>query len=66
MGAIIQTLTVAVTLLIVGLSCLVIGVAGLMWKTGRDQRRVEKAANALPMNELSHHGLTEPTAVHRR
>ena len=43
MGSVIQTLTVAISLLIVGLTCIVIGVAGLMWKTGRDRRREENA-----------------------
>lgn len=53
MGAIVQTLTVAVTLLVVGLSCLVIGVVGLMWKTGHDRRRVEREAKALATRELT-------------
>ena len=42
-GAIIQTLTLATILLIIGLVCMLIGVAGLMWKAGYDRRRVEKA-----------------------
>jgi UDP-glucose 6-dehydrogenase len=68
-GAIIQTLTVAVTLLIVGLTCVVIGVTGLMWKAGRDQRRAAKAAHAadaLTTSEFSQHKLTRPTAARRQ
>lgn len=44
MGVIVQTLTLAIILLIIGLVCMVIGVAGLVWKTGRDRRRAEEAA----------------------
>jgi alpha-D-ribose 1-methylphosphonate 5-triphosphate synthase subunit PhnG len=69
MSTIIQTLTVAVTLLIVGLTCLVIGVAGLMWKAGRDQRHAAKAAHAadaLTISEHSQHKLTSPTAARRQ
>lgn len=42
MEAIIQTLTLAITLLIMGLSCMVVGIAGLIWSTGRERRRIEK------------------------
>jgi hypothetical protein len=37
-SAIIKTLTLAIVLLIIGLVCVVIGVAGLVWTAGRDSR----------------------------
>jgi hypothetical protein len=43
MGQIIQTLALAMVLLIVGLSCVVIGVAGLALLARRDRRRIDKA-----------------------
>jgi hypothetical protein len=39
MGAIIQTLTLATILLIIGLACTTIGIAGLMWRSKRDRER---------------------------
>lgn len=45
MDAILQTMTLAVILLIIGLTCLLIGVSALMWSTGRDRRRIDKAAS---------------------
>jgi hypothetical protein len=41
MGQIIQTLALAMVLLIVGLSCVVIGVAGLALLARRDRRRID-------------------------
>jgi alpha-D-ribose 1-methylphosphonate 5-triphosphate synthase subunit PhnG len=52
-GAIIQTLTLAIVLLIIGLACMVVGAVGLMWKAGRDRRQAEKAANASTSDEHS-------------
>jgi hypothetical protein len=43
----------AIVLLIIGLTCVVLGIAGLVWKTGWDRRRAEKAANALTSDEPS-------------
>ncbi len=42
MESIIETLTLATILLIVGLICVVLGVVGLVWKSGHDRRRMEK------------------------
>jgi flagellar basal body-associated protein FliL len=53
MGAIIQTLTLATVLLIIGLVCLALGVAGLIWSTGRDRRRAEKSREAARSAELA-------------
>ncbi len=39
MGAVIQTLTLATILLIIGLVCTTIGIVGLVWKTKRDRDR---------------------------
>ena len=39
MDAIIQTLTLAIVLLIVGLACVVLGIAGLVWMSGRSRKR---------------------------
>jgi hypothetical protein len=52
MGAIIQTLTLAIILLIVGLVFTSIGLAGLMWRAGRDRRRIEQAEKAMTSGEL--------------
>lgn len=38
-----QTLTLAIVLLIVGLTFLTIGAAGLIWRAGRDRRLRELA-----------------------
>jgi hypothetical protein len=46
MDPIIQTLTLATILLIIGIICMVLGVVGLLWKAGYDRRRMEKARNA--------------------
>jgi hypothetical protein len=43
MGSIIQTLALATVLLIVGLSCVVIGIAGLALLGRLDRLRIEKA-----------------------
>jgi len=51
MEPIIQTLTVAIILLIIGLTCTVIGIAGLAWTTTRNKRRVDQAANAVTSAE---------------
>jgi len=59
LGAIIQTLTLATILLIIGLVCMLIGVAGLIWRAGYDKRRVEKAEKVVPSGEL------EDATVHR-
>jgi hypothetical protein len=39
MGAIIQTLTLAAILLIIGLVCTTLGIAGLVWRARRDRER---------------------------
>jgi hypothetical protein len=62
-GPIVQTLTLAIILLVIGLTCMVLGITGLMWKAGWDRRRKEKAANALTTGELS--PLANPAARHR-
>jgi len=41
MDTIIQTMTLAAILLIIGLVCLVLGVSGLMWSARRGRRREE-------------------------
>jgi hypothetical protein len=46
MDAIIQTLTLATILLFIGLTCIVIGIAGLVWRMGRDERRRNSAEAA--------------------
>jgi hypothetical protein len=46
MGNIIQTLTLAMILLVVGLSCVVIGIAGLAVLARLDRLRIEKAMRA--------------------
>jgi len=56
MEAIIQTLTLATILLIIGSVCLVIGIAGLMWVARRDQRRVEKSSDLA--ERVGHHEAT--------
>lgn len=64
MDAITQTLTLAIILLIVGLACMVIGIAGLVWMAGRNSRRSGAEASipdesyplipARPRNESGH------------
>ncbi len=61
-GAIIQTLTLATILLIIGLVCMLIGVAGLTWKAGYDKRRVEKAEKVVSSGELEDAALHQPAA----
>jgi hypothetical protein len=56
MEAIIETLTLATILLIIGSVCLVIGIAGMMWVARRDQRRGEKSSGLA--ENLQHHGAT--------
>ena len=67
MGAIIQTLTLATILLIIGLICLVMGVAGLMWSTGHDRRKIEKSGEAVPSGEFAdgvlHHPATQEKSL---
>lgn len=53
MGAIIQTLTLAIVLLIIGLVCTVLGFSGLVWRTGRDRRRMEQAEKATAAGALA-------------
>lgn len=53
LGAIMQTLTLAIVLLIVGLSCLTIGAAGLIWRAGRDRRLREQAEEESRSRELA-------------
>jgi uncharacterized membrane protein YciS (DUF1049 family) len=60
MGAIIQTLTLAAILLIIGLACLVIGVAGLMWSIRRDKRQIEKNIKAEISSEIADSAFPEP------
>jgi hypothetical protein len=60
MGAIIQTLTLATILLIIGLVCLLMGVAGLLWSIGRDRRRNEKTGKTMPSAELADSVLAQP------
>ena len=52
-GAIIQTLTLATILLIIGLVCTLIGMAGLIWRIGYDRRRVEKTEIAAWCHRVS-------------
>lgn len=42
LDAIIQTLTLAIVLLIIGLTCVVIGVTGLVWISGRSRERGDR------------------------
>lgn len=53
MGAIIQTLTLATILLIIGLSCTAIGIVGLIWKTARDRRQIENTEKTLTSKETA-------------
>jgi len=48
-----QTLALAIVLLIVGLTFLTVGAAGLIWKARRDQRSREKAEEAARSRELT-------------
>jgi hypothetical protein len=51
MESIIATLTLATILLIIGLICVVLGVVGLVWKSGHDGRRMEKTRHATIVSE---------------
>ena len=42
MGAIIQTLTLATVLLMIGVVCLAVGTAGFVWSARRDRERMER------------------------
>jgi hypothetical protein len=64
MEAIIQTLTLATILLIIGSGCLVIGIAGLMWIARRDQRRVEKRSELA--ETVRHHDATPEKSLNSR
>jgi len=46
MESIIQTLTLATILLIIGLTCTVVGIVGLAWKARRNTRWTEQTGNA--------------------
>ncbi len=60
MGAIIQTLTLATILLIIGLVCLLMGVAGLMWSMGRDRQWKEKTRKAQTSDEIRDNVFRQP------
>lgn len=65
MGPIIQTLTLATILLIIGLVCLLLGVAGLMWSIGRDKQRREKTMEdtaAETFGEIGDNAFHQPSA----
>jgi len=51
MEPIIQTLTLATILLIIGLICMVLGIFGLAWRIGHDKRRIEKTGNVAMLSE---------------
>lgn len=42
METIIQTLTLAITLFIIGSICMAVGIVGLIWSAERKRRRIEK------------------------
>jgi hypothetical protein len=65
MEAIIQTLTLATILLTIGLACTVIGIAGLIWKTERDKRRIEKTDKAVTSGEITDGVLHQPNTGER-
>jgi hypothetical protein len=65
MAVIIQTLTLATILLIIGLVFLLVGVAGLIWSTGRDRRQVEKSGETMTSGELAEGVLHQP-AIRKR
>jgi hypothetical protein len=63
LDAIIQTLTLAIVLLIIGMACVVIGIAGLVWINARNSRRRDGAVPAStsgaffsPTSARSRHG----------
>lgn len=60
MDSIIQTMTFAVILLIIGLVCLLIGVSALMWSARQDRRRAEKSAAAARSSEPVDDSLHQP------
>jgi hypothetical protein len=47
-GAIIQTLTLATVLLMIGVICLAVGTAGFVWSARRDRERMERQARSVP------------------
>lgn len=47
-GAIIQTLTLATVLLMIGVICLAVGTAGFVWSARRDRERMERQARSTP------------------
>lgn len=61
-GAIIQTLTLATILLVIGLTCTLVGVAGLIWKAGYDKRQVEKTERVQTSGELEESPLRQSAA----
>jgi high-affinity nickel permease len=61
-GPIIQTLTLATILLIIGLVCTLIGMSGLIWKAGYDRRQAENADKALTSGELEEATLRQSAA----
>jgi flagellar basal body-associated protein FliL len=60
MGAIIQTMTLAAILLIIGLVCLLIGVAGLMWSMRRDRLWKEKTRAEQTSDEIGDNVFRQP------
>jgi Na+-transporting methylmalonyl-CoA/oxaloacetate decarboxylase gamma subunit len=62
MDTIIETMTFAVILLIIGLVCLVIGVSALMWSARHDRRQAEKrdetARSGEPIDDTLHQPVT--------
>jgi hypothetical protein len=64
MDPILQTLTLAIILLIVGIICMVLGVVGLVWKAGYDRRRMEKVNNSAISRESAHWVRQPPRSRH--
>ncbi|MGH3831422.1 MAG: hypothetical protein ACRDRS_13410 [Pseudonocardiaceae bacterium] len=60
MDSIIQTMTFAVILLIIGLVCLLIGVSALMWSARHDRRRAEKSDEVARSSEPTDDALHQP------
>jgi hypothetical protein len=64
MDPILQTLTLAIILLIAGIICMVIGVVGLVWKTGYDRRRMEKVNISAILGENADYFRQQPRSRH--
>lgn len=59
MGAIIQTLTLATILLMIGVVCLAVGTAGFVWSARRDRERMERQIRSdLPVEDDLHQPAT--------